>query len=972
MRFSLVFFLCLELLTVQLYGQTDKELGLHSDGGPWKFYPAKEVNDSLPNVLFIGDSVMNGYHKSVIDSLNGSANVDYWLTPVHLNSEHLFTDLAKVVSFRHYDVIQFNIGLHGWPVGRIADNEYVPLLEKYVRTIRENSEESHLIWASITPVTERDKAELNREINPTIAVRNELAKGVMKKCHVQVNDLYGLVQNKLHLARGDRFHWTGAGYKMMAMQSILYIRAGLNEAYKIPQLSDYNVVWDSPGKNSLGSMPAGNGDIGINLWTEENGDLLFYLSKTDAWSENCRLLKVGKVRLSLSPNPFKEGIPFKQELKVADGVISIEAGEKGSKVSINVWVDANNPVVELDVKSDKPLHAFVSTEPWRTSRRKMANDKEAHSAYGLHGKGAADIYIEKDTVLTGNNDAVIWLHRNERSIWEDNLKLQSLNKYVKGNTDPLLNRSFGALIKSVELVKTAPATMKTKDPLKSFSVSVHSLTAQTETIDEWVDQISKNVTTLEGKSANERLDAHKDWWHAFWNRSYINIRSSNFSETEKVFNTTRAYALQRYMNACSGRGNSPIKFNGSIFTVDTKELKDRFGGFDADYRQWGGPFWWQNTRLPYWSMLEAGDFDLMKPLFKMYREALPIRKLATKTYYKHKGVFFPETMYFWGTYVDGNYGRDRSELPVGMTENRFIRQYWQSGLEISLMMLDYYSFTNDNKFLKETLLPVVSEIINFYDNHWGRDDNGKILFDPAMALETYNTAVNPLPEIVGINKVCSELLNLPEEMISKSQQKQWSRLIGELPEIPTRIVDGEELLAPAFEYSGKQNIENPELYAIFPYRTFGLGRKNIELAKRTFDKRAFKQTGGWQQNAIKAALLGLTEEAANLTSSNFNASTTHYRFPTMWGPNYDWVPDQDHGSVAMTALQRMLVQYDGDKIYLLPAWPKEWDVQFKLLSPFNTVIKGEIRKGKIENLEVSPAHRKKDVVISEGYIEHMN
>ena len=82
------------LLFAGANAQTDKELGLHSEGGPWKFYPAKEKSDSLKNALLIGDSVMNGFHQSVIDSLNKIANVDYWLTPKHLNSEHLFSDLT--------------------------------------------------------------------------------------------------------------------------------------------------------------------------------------------------------------------------------------------------------------------------------------------------------------------------------------------------------------------------------------------------------------------------------------------------------------------------------------------------------------------------------------------------------------------------------------------------------------------------------------------------------------------------------------------------------------------------------------------------------------------------------------------------------------------------------------------------------------------------------------------------------------
>jgi hypothetical protein len=36
---------------------------------------------------------------------------------------------------------------------------------------------------------------------------------------------------------------------------------------------------------------------------------------------------------------------------------------------------------------------------------------------------------------------------------------------------------------------------------------------------------------------------------------------------------------------------------------------------------------------------------------------------------------------------------------------------------------------------------------------------------------------------------------------------------------------------------------------------------------------------------------------------------------------------------------------------------------FKLHAPYNTVIEGTIRNGKIEQLKVTPASRKKDVTI---------
>src|SRR5690348_12568204 len=42
-------------------------------------------------------------------------------------------------------------------------------------------------------------------------------------------------------------------------------------------VSQYNVVWDSPSQNAHGSMPLGNGDISLNAWVEPSGQLAFYI-----------------------------------------------------------------------------------------------------------------------------------------------------------------------------------------------------------------------------------------------------------------------------------------------------------------------------------------------------------------------------------------------------------------------------------------------------------------------------------------------------------------------------------------------------------------------------------------------------------------------------------------------------------------------------------------------------------------------
>ena len=70
--------------------------------------------------------------------------------------------------------------------------------------------------------------------------------------------------------------------------------------------------------------------------------------------------------------------------------------------------------------------------------------------------------------------------------------------------------------------------------------------------------------------------------------------------------------------------------------------------------------------------------------------------------------------------------------------------------------------------------------------------------------------------------------------------------------------------------------------------------------------------------------------------------------------------------MAMLALQSMLLQAEGKRIIVLPAWPKPWDVEFKLRAPMETTVAGVFRAGKLERLNVTPEKRRDDVQTLEG------
>ena len=71
----------------------------------------------------------------------------------------------------------------------------------------------------------------------------------------------------------------------------------------------------------------------------------------------------------------------------------------------------------------------------------------------------------------------------------------------------------------------------------------------------------------------------------------------------------------------------------------------------------------------------------------------------------------------------------------------------------------------------------------------------------------------------------------------------------------------------------------------------------------------------------------------------------------------------------MIGLQEMLLQtYGNDSraIRVIPAWPDDWDADFKLRAPFNTIVVGSVRSGNLTSLTVTPESRTRDVITGSG------
>ncbi len=674
----------------------------------------------------------------------------------------------------------------------------------------------------------------------------------------------------------------------------------------------YNIQWTSPGPGSAQSMPLGNGDIGLNVWVEKNGDLVFYISKSDAWGgepENQKdpwmkqggiLMKLGAIRVSVSNNPLATSSSFKQILRLSNGEITVQEGEGNRAVNFRVWVDANNPVIRVEAKSNKPQTITVKLENWRA---------------GL-----------TDTVLNHQN-SIAWYHHNSST------------------TDPhLANLTFGAIVKGNGLVNKDNETLQSRKAIASQLISIYPLTSVSGSGATWLSKLEPLVNKIEKLKLEQTRLAHQQWWTEFWQRSWVFLHGD-----EQAREVTQGYILQRFVTACAGRGAYPIKFNGSIFVVDNVKKNE-----NADYRDWGGQYWFQNTRAMYWPRLMAGDFDMMLPLFRMYANILPANEAQVQQFYHHGGAYFAETSPFWG---------GLSFMGPDIKAN-YTNHYFTPILELSMMMLDYYEYTGDEAFARSTLLPVATAGLQFFDQHFKRDSTGKLLLDPDNSIEMFWKVHNPAPDIAGLHAVLSRMMKLPAGIVDEKTRSQWQKFYDELPPLPIADHNGVTILSP---YTGPQtaksfNSENPELYAIYPFRLYGLGKPGIDIAINTFNARKQRAKGCWVQDPMQAAMIGNAEVAKDYVYFALTRKDPNLKFPAFWDKGNDYAPDEDNGGNGENGLQQMLMQVDGKKIMLLPAWPACWDADFKLNAPYNTTVQGRVEKGRLTKLIVIPTSRMADII----------
>ena len=360
------------------------------------------------------------------------------------------------------------------------------------------------------------------------------------------------------------------------------------------------IVFNKAGNSDRDSFPIGNGDIGAMVWGNDQGKISVVISKTDSFSSALRLLKIGQVDLTLT----NDSISFiNQKLDMQNGVTTLEYATGSDKLTISIWVDAHNPCIRVKADSDTAFSMNIESIVWRTEEEKFeggfSKQTPVYGDFFGQDNDKEPIIVYKDTICEDYEDEILWYHHNPDSHFMPSLEFQQIEDLAHLADDPLKNRNFGACIIADEYTKTSNLKMESTKAYSSHEICIGVLTEQTKDQTAFIQNLYAITTACTAIDYEYAYEKHVEYWNDFNTKSYINV-SGDYSADM----VDSGYGIQRYINACAGRGEFPIKFNGSIFVPNILDGDEDLG---PDFRRWGGGYWFQNTRLIYWSMLEAGD-----------------------------------------------------------------------------------------------------------------------------------------------------------------------------------------------------------------------------------------------------------------------------------------------------------------------------------------------------------------------------
>jgi len=719
-------------------------------------------------------------------------------------------------------------------------------------------------------------------------------------------------------------------------------------------LRQHNLVYELPPRNELDGFPLGNGHLGGMVYAPYLGEVEFDINKLDIWDrryadfELTPHSEVIKILEEKGPSYLSKylmekeskGIEAPYPVPKRCGSFRIRCKTQSNFLPLDISVrdeyfelDLYNAVLNISYKtniSDTLLNIFVYAED-----NLIVVKEEDWCERKL---------VQKFEVF---RDSDIFMETSPQMIIEDNYfgiqyKFPDGFKYIilaKVDTDRLRYKSLNNRVWcEVELNEG-----------KSENLAFITVVTSRESKDLLIDA-KKKLEKASSIGYEALLQGHKDWWHSFWEKSFIEL-DNKFLENLWYFSL--------YQLASTSRGRIAPGLYG-LWGIP--EIPGWHGCYTGDI----------NVQMTYWPIFSSNHIELGDPFFETFSKMLPKVKEETKKLYGIDGAKYPVDCIEDGREFAPSYYRY-----IQCTSAFYAQLFWWK-----------YLYTKDTEFLKDIAYPVMRESTIFYQNYLKKDKSGRYYIYPSFSPEqgpewTKNPTIDLalIKSLIRATIEASLILKIDEE-----KRLLWQDILENLSEYP--IKDGYLLDSEWADNNTK--LAHPSLLSpVFPVGEIDKNHPLFEVAKRTLElvpsktwRRSLKSdftwddSFSWQWLACVSARLGMGDEALRYLSYLIRQHLKPNGLFSMWTSvlldaeefpnelNKSWFYPYtsttyegrkiqgvfvESGSGFITAINEMLVQSYNGIIQVFPAIPETLTlIRFKNLRAIGAfLVSSEYNSGNV-------------------------